>query len=132
MHIHSAFASVIGIVLNKTLNFNNLVVVHSMNEFFYSIAWMGSASTIAGTIAGQITGIFADRCVLIFRQLRLEKIVNEKQLSRPCGIDRKYCGKMGMAPTFSPKARRPWWEELHTSLMMWVQSRNTHQARVTR
>jgi hypothetical protein len=53
-----------GIVLavNKPdSDFNNIVVVKSVDEFFSSIAWMGSISTIAGTIMGQITGFFADR-----------------------------------------------------------------------
>ncbi len=61
--MHSAFSSVIGIVLNPTLKFNDYVVVHSLSDFFYSVAWMGSISTIAGTIAGQTTGFFADRYV---------------------------------------------------------------------
>lgn len=62
--IYSAFSSVIGIVLSVNSlhsDFNNNVAVTSVNEFFSSVAWMGSISTIAGTIAGQITGFFADR-----------------------------------------------------------------------
>ena len=61
---HSAFGSVIGIVLavnDPDSDFNNIVAVSSVDEFFSSIAWMGSISTITGTIAGQITGFFADR-----------------------------------------------------------------------
>lgn len=61
LSVPSAFGSVIGIVLNPTLGFNDLVAVHSFSEFCYSVAWMGSFSAIAGTIAGQITGAFADR-----------------------------------------------------------------------
>lgn len=54
----------IGIVLSVNSpdsHFNNIVVVSSVDEFFSSVAWMGSISTIAGTITGQITGFFADR-----------------------------------------------------------------------
>ena len=58
---YSAFSSVLGIILNRTSGFNNLVVVHSVDKFFYSVAWLGAASQIAGTIVGQITGFFADR-----------------------------------------------------------------------
>ena len=59
--MHSAFGGLIGIVLNPSSGFNNLVVVHSVDDFFSSIAWMGTISTILGTIGGQITGFFADR-----------------------------------------------------------------------
>ena len=51
----------IGIILNKSSGFNNYVVVHSVDEFFYSVAWLGAISLIAGTILGQIIGFLADR-----------------------------------------------------------------------
>lgn len=60
----SAFASVIGIVLavnDPHSHFNNIVAVKSADEFFSSVAWMGSTATIAGTITGQVIGFFADR-----------------------------------------------------------------------
>ncbi len=57
----SSIGSVIGIVLNPSSGFNNLVVVNSVQEFFYSVAWMGAFAQITGTVAGQITGFFADR-----------------------------------------------------------------------
>ena len=59
--IFSGFSSVLGIILNPMFGFNNLVVVHSLDEFFYSVAWLGAVSPILGTIVGQITGYYADR-----------------------------------------------------------------------
>ena len=62
----SGFASVLGIILNPIFGFNNLVVVHSLDEFFYSVAWLGAVSLIMGTIVGQVTGYYADRyCISI-------------------------------------------------------------------
>ena len=59
----SASGGLLGIMLNLSSGFNNLVVVHSVDEFFNSIAWMGTVSTILGTIGGQVTGFFADRYI---------------------------------------------------------------------
>ncbi len=56
-----AFSSVLGIILNPTSGFNNLVMVHSVDEFFYSIAWLGATSQLTGTIVGQFTGHLADK-----------------------------------------------------------------------
>jgi FLVCR family MFS transporter len=59
--LNGGFQSVLSIILNPSLGFNDRVIVHSVDEFFYSTSWMGLVLYLVSTFTGQITGLFADR-----------------------------------------------------------------------
>ena len=58
---NSGFQSVMTIILNPTIGFNDNVEVHSINEFFSSTSWLGATFFLVGTLVSQLIGMFADR-----------------------------------------------------------------------
>lgn len=57
----SGFGSVLSVILNHSIGFNDKVIVTSVYEFFRSTSWMGAIASLVATVFGVVVGYFADR-----------------------------------------------------------------------